>query len=59
MLKGEQGKPDHPVSDANSSKPDKDDSKESSKDVSGNDEVQETRFGRKTKLPVWMQDYVQ
>ena len=59
VLKGEQGKPDHPVSDVNSSKPDKDDSKESSKDVSGNDEVQETRFGRKTKLPVWMQDYVQ
>ena len=44
---------------ANSSKPDKDDSKESSKDISGNDDVQETRFGRKTKLLVWMQDYVQ
>ena len=62
MLKGKQGKPYHPVSDANSSKSHKDNSSESSREVPENDvkdEVQETRFGRKTKLPVWMQDYVQ
>ena len=36
VLKGEQGKPDHPISDANSSMPDKDNSKESSKNVPAN-----------------------
>ena len=62
LLKGEQGKPHHLVSDANSSKPHEDNSLESSREVPENDvkdEVQETRFGRKTKLPVWMQDCVQ
>ena len=62
VLKGEQGKSDHPVSDDNSSKPGKVDSSEGVNDIPGNDEkeeVQETRLGRKTKLPVWMQDYVQ
>ena len=57
VLKGEQGKANHPVSDANNSKPDEFNSSESSKQVPENEvkeEVQETRLGRKTKLPVWM-----
>ena len=60
VLKGEQGKHEYAVSDATNSKPDKDHSSEGVNDVPENNVNKDfQRFGRKTKLPVWMQDYVQ